>query len=231
MLVDLDLSSCKLTCIVGRNGAGKTTLVKAIQNLQFADTFARTSPASIFNTDSAVIYTAEDDKYSFYYDPEIRTLNSKDIIPDEIKASIDAELPMPYGQRFNFFQNIISADLDIRRSIVLDNHERPLELIKMLNEIYSTSRFDTLVEIKIKKTNYYCVLLDDSKYIREDYLSSGEFFLISLYRKIKGGAKLIAIDEIDISLDAAAQTKLAGKLREFCEKYKVNIFSPRTPSR
>ncbi|KAB0562913.1 AAA family ATPase, partial [Helicobacter pullorum NCTC 12824] len=25
MLVDLDLSSCKLTCIVGRNGAGKTT--------------------------------------------------------------------------------------------------------------------------------------------------------------------------------------------------------------
>ncbi|ARB29742.1 AAA family ATPase [Pseudomonas tolaasii] len=224
MLVDLDLSSCKLTCIVGRNGAGKTTLVKAIQNLQFADTFARTSPASIFNTDSAVTYTAEGDKYSFYYDPEIRTLNSKDIIPDEIKASIDAELPMPYGQRFNFFQNIISADLDIRRSIVLDNHERPLELIKMLNEIYSTSRFDTLVEIKIKKTNYYCVLLDDSKYIREDYLSSGEFFLISLYRKIKAGAKLIAIDEIDISLDAAAQTKLAEKLREFCEKYKVNIF-------
>ena len=224
MLVDLDLSSCKLTCIVGRNGAGKTTLVKAIQNLQFADTFARTSPASIFNTDSTITYTAEDDKYSFYYDPEIRTLNSKDIIPDEIKASIDAELPMPYGQRFNFFQNIISADLDIRRSIVLDNHERPLELIKMLNEIYSTSRFDTLVEIKIKKTNYYCVLLDDSKYIREDYLSSGEFFLISLYRKIKAGAKLIAIDEIDISLDAAAQTKLAGKLREFCAKYKVNIF-------
>jgi len=224
MVVNLDLNSCKLTCVVGRNGVGKTTLVKAIQNLQFADTFAQTSPASIFNADSLLTYTADDNKYSFYYDPELRTLNSKEIIPDTIKSSIDAELPMPYGQRFNFFQSIVSADLDIRRSIVLEIHERPIELINMLNEIYSTSRFDKLVEIKIKKTYYYCVLLEDSKYIREDYLSSGEFFLISLYRKIKGGAKLIIIDEIDISLDAAAQTKLAAKLREFCQKYSVNIF-------
>ncbi|UUQ67616.1 ATP-binding protein [Pseudomonas fuscovaginae UPB0736] len=224
MVVDFDLSLCKLTCVVGRNGVGKTTLVKAMQNLRFADTFAQTSPTSIFGENSKLTYITDENKYSFHYDPDLRTLNSKDIIPEKIKTSVDAELPMPYGQRFNFFQSIVSADLEIRRSIVLEIYEHPEELINMLNGIYSTSRFDKLVEIKIKKSYYYCVLLEDSKYIREDHLSSGEFFLISLYRKIKGGSKLIIIDEIDISLDAAAQTKLAEKLRVFCQKYSVNIF-------
>ena len=39
---------------------------------------------------------------------------------------------------------------------------------------------------------------------REDYLSSGEYFLIRLYRTIMSSARLIVIDEIDISLDAVA---------------------------
>lgn len=54
-------------------------------------------------------------------------------------------------------------------------------------------------------------------------LSSGEYFLISLYRRIRARNKLIVIDEIDISLDAAAQVNLVEKLRTFCEKYMVNI--------
>ena len=35
--------------------------------------------------------------------------------------------------------------------------------------------------------------------------------------------KLIVIDEIDISLDAAAQAKLVEQLRLSCQKYAVNI--------
>lgn len=44
-----------------------------------------------------------------------------------------------------------------------------------------------------------------------------------MYRKIKGAARLIVIDEIDISLDAAAQSRLVGWLRKFCEEEKVNV--------
>ncbi len=49
------------------------------------------------------------------------------------------------------------------------------------------------------------------------------FFLISLYRKVRSKKKLIVIDELDISLDAAAQVFLIKKLRHYCETYSVNI--------
>jgi len=223
MQLALDLNQNKLTCLAGKNGIGKTTLIKAVQNLKFADTFAQTSPSSIFKETSSINYQADSVEYRFDFDSNLRSLNPRLLIPEEIKSSIDVELPMPHGQRFNFFESIIKSDGQIRRSIVLGDHQKPAELIELLNYIYATTKFNDLVQITVGKLDYYCILLDDSKYIREDYLSSGEFFLISLYRKIKNKKKLIVIDEIDISLDAAAQTKLASKLREFCARYGVNI--------
>ena len=60
-------------------------------------------------------------------------------------------------------------------------------------------------------------------YIREDYLSSGEYFLINLYRYIHEKRKCIVIDEIDIALDSSAQVKLIEELRRLCELYEVNV--------
>ncbi|MBV4520216.1 ATP-binding protein [Pseudomonas sp. SWRI74] len=219
----IDVKDNKLTCVVGKNGAGKTTLIKAIRNLCSADTFAKTSSDNIFRESSKVTYLADDVEFKFVYDDGIRALNCHTPIPDHIKALIDVELPMPYGQRFNFFQSISNADDDIRKSIVLSKYTQPTELIEFMRAIYGTNKFDELVEIKVSSESYYCLPLEDSRYIREDYFSSGEYFLISLYRKIKGRCKLIVIDEIDISLDAAAQSRLIERLRGFCERYEVNI--------
>lgn len=221
---NLDLSQHKLTCIIGKNGVGKTTLIKSIKNLSLADTFAKTSAGGIFNKESSVLYRLDDDDFIFTYDASIKSLNCKTIIPTLLKTALTVELPMPHGERFNFFQSVSDADSDIRRAIVLEQYEKPVELIEFLHDIYSESKFDHLVEIKIKNRRYYCILLEDSRYIREDYLSSGEYFLISLYRKITERSQLIVIDEIDISLDAAAQAHLIRKLRDFCNKYRVNIF-------
>ncbi|MNP64939.1 hypothetical protein D3C76_1604840 [compost metagenome] len=105
---------------------------------------------------------------------------------------------MPWGQRFNAFQSISSADKDIRTAVSISDYSVPEELILLLADVYGDNKFSGLKEVKIGRNNYYIMPLKDDRYVREDHLSSGEFFLISLYRKIKGSAKLIVIDEIDI---------------------------------
>ncbi len=218
-----NLEETGLICIAGKNGVGKTTLVKAIRNLINADTFTKTSSDEIFSSSSSIIYELDGREIIFKYDHAIKNLNCKEQIPDDIRSKIAVELPIPHGERFNFFQRISNADPDIRKSIILDQYISPHELIEFLHDIYANTKFEKLVEISIRNAKYYCVLLPSGKYLREDYLSSGEYFLISVYRRITQGCRLIVIDEIDISLDAAAQVRLVKKLREFGKKYHVGF--------
>lgn len=221
--IEIDLEKNGLTCIVGKNGIGKTTLIKSIRNLKIADTFAKMAQPGILKNTSSVKYTYGEESYNFTYDQNIDNLDSRAAIPSSLKKAIEVELPIPWGQRFNSFQSISSADNEIRTALMIGEYETPTELINLLKDVYNDSKFDTLKEVKIGKSKFYIVPLDDDRYVREDHLSSGEFFLISLYRKIKSSYTLIVIDEIDISLDAAAQSRLIAWLRNFCKNEKVNI--------
>lgn len=223
LLLELNLEQNKLTCIVGKNGVGKTTLIRAIRNLSTADTFLRTASPDIFDAESRISYHFDGTEIRFDYDSDIRALNCKTPISEQIRNLCAAELPMPHGERFHFFPRISEADADIRRQIILEEYSRPEELIEFLSDIYSTDKFQSLVETAIRGRSYYSILRGDNRYVREDYLSSGEYFLINLYRTIKGGARLIAVDEIDLSLDAAAQVHLLRRLRKFCDQYHCNI--------
>lgn len=219
----LDLSEKKLTCIVSRNGVGKTTLVRALKNLSESDTFLRTAPTGIFSTDSTIHYWVDGEQVTFDFDQHTDTLNCRQSISQSIRTLCAVELPIPYGDRFTFFRSVSRADRHIRRQIILNEYSRPIELVNFLSDIYSSDKFQSLVETKIGEHSYFCILLDDGRYVREDYLSSGEYFLINLYRTIRGSARLIVVDEIDISLDAAAQVQLTRKLRELCIKYECNV--------
>lgn len=221
--LELDLSKHGLTCIVGKNGVGKTTLVRAFRNIVSSDTFIKTASRDVFNGGSRISYRLNDEHVQFVYDNEINTLNCKQSISQGLRTLCAVELPMPYGERFNFFQTVSEADTDIRRQIILEEYTKPDELIAFLSDIYSSNKFDALIETRIKGRSYYSILLGDNRYVREDYLSSGEYFLINLYRTIRGASKLIVIDEIDLSLDAAAQVHLLRKLRDFCAKYACNV--------
>lgn len=223
LALTLDLAKNQLTCIVGRNGIGKTTVVRALRNLSQSDTFVSTAPTGIFSPKSAIRYWVNEEQVTFDYDEHIGSLNCRAGVPQSIEELCAAELPFPHGARFNFFQSISKADRDIRQQIVLEEYGHPEELREFLSDIYSTNKFQALVETQISGRSYYSVLLEDGRYVREDYLSSGEYFLINLYRTIKGSARLIVVDEIDISLDPAAQVHLVRKLREFCAQYECNV--------
>lgn len=102
----------------------------------------------------------------------------------------------------------------MRTAIITTKYNKPDELIELLNFIYNSNRFDNLIEVEIAKKKFYSIVLADNYYIREDYLSSGEYFVISIYKLIQSGCNLIAIDEIDISLDAMAQVRFIKKLEK-----------------
>jgi len=219
----LDLSKDGVTCIVGKNSVGKTTLVRTIANFKSADTFTKTASPYIFSDDSKITYTINDDVFEFNYDSKLNTLDTKTIINQKYKDNIEVELPIPYGNRFSQFQRLGEIDHQLRTLISLKDYIEPTELIGFLSKIYGSDRFENLKEVNIKGSIYYFILKEDDYYIREDYLSSGEYFVIHLYKLIQKRRKLIVIDEIDISLDASAQVKLLGELSIFCKKYEVNI--------
>ena len=219
MQFSIDLDTQGLVCITGKNGAGKTTLVKAIRNLLNADTFATTSADGIFGPTSSIVYEIDGSRITFGYDSALGSLNCNDEIPESLRSSIAVELSIPQGERFTWYPRVSEADEDIRRARVLEQHSHPQELVAFLGDIYASSKFDQLAEVSVKRRKYYFLPLPNDKYLREDYLSSGEYFLISLYRRITSGRKLIVVDEIDISLDAAAQVRLVRSLREFSRKY------------
>ncbi|TWI65425.1 putative AbiEii toxin of type IV toxin-antitoxin system [Pseudoduganella lurida] len=223
LTLDLDLSVPGLVCLVGRNGTGKTTLVRALRNLANADTFISTATPHAFSTSSKITYVVDGVEVLFDFDRRIRSLNCRQAIPPALRNLIAAELPIPHGSRFNYFKSASEADLDIRKAIALGVYVQPGELIDFLNEIYCSNRFSNMVEVSVKGKRYYAIVKGDGTYIREDYLSSGEYFLINLYRTIKGTAQLIVIDEIDISLDAAAQANLSRCLRSFCARFRCKI--------
>lgn len=219
LTLDIDLSAPGLVCLVGRNGTGKTTLVRALRNLSSADTFVRTATPHAFSLNSRITYEVDGTVVVFEYDESIRSLNCREVIPSELRGLISAELPMPHGARFNYFKSASEADLDIRRAITLGTNGKPSELIEFLTKIYDSTRYSSMVEVTVKGKNYYAIVNESGAYIREDYLSSGEYFIINLYRTINGSAQLIVVDEIDISLDAAAQANLSDWLRGFCARY------------
>jgi energy-coupling factor transporter ATP-binding protein EcfA2 len=132
-------------------------------------------------------------------------------------------MPAPHGQRFTFFRTLADQDEEIRQAVVLDRYTKPTELIQFLTSIYKDSRFDELVEVEFRRGRCCCFVLPDKRYIREDYFSSGEYFLINLYRKVAQGTPLVVIDEIDISLDASTQARLAAQLRKLCAKHKSTV--------
>ncbi len=220
---DVDLTTPGLLGIAGGNGTGKTTLAKALLNLSLADTFIRTSSASSISPLSRITYRVEKEVYKFEFDAATRMLTTRATIPENVKRMLAVELPAPHGQRFTFFGTLIDADAEIRRAVVLARYHRPDALIEFLHAVYGDDRFNQLVEVPLRRAQCCCLLLGDDRYLREDHFSSGEYFLIHLFRLISSGRPLVFIDEIDTSLDPRAQTRLVEQMRQLSQRHRCKV--------
>lgn len=220
--VEFIFPESKILVVTGKNGVGKTSIIKAFHLLRDPQIFNKSSGLNSIRDDSEVLFEIDGhDGFSFSFDNIRGVLDTRDKLP--VIGEIVAELPIPYGERFEQFSLIANHDNEIRVSIASDRYDGAGDLIGFLSEIYSTNKFDELKETKIGKNTFYFLLKAQDYYIREDHFSSGEFFLIQLYRLITSGAKLVLVDELDVALDATAQVKLYAAIKPIIRKYETRL--------
>lgn len=211
--VSFDFSRDPLICMTSKNGVGKTAIIKALALLKDTTIVSKTSSVYSINEKTLVDVRINDDVYSFRYNDG--DLDTKNILRDE--GFLNVELPIPFGKRFSDFPSLGGIDMMLREKYLKGEYEDAHELIAFLKIVYKDNdKFKNLKVVKIKGVNYYFLPLDNNRYIREDYFSSGEFFVISIFKMITSSSRLIIIDEIDVSLDSSAQVSLMGAIRDLC---------------
>lgn len=196
--VIFDFSRDPLICMTSKNGVGKTSIIKALALLKDTAIISKTSSAYSLNEDTQVEVKINEDVYMFKF--KDGDLDSNNVLRDE--QFLNVELPIPYGKRFSDFPALGNIDMTLREMYLKGDYEDAHELIAFLNSVYKdVDKFQNLKVVKIKGVNYYFLPLENNRYIREDYFSSGEFFVISIFKMITSSSRLIIIDEIDVSLD------------------------------
>lgn len=201
--VEFQYPETNLIVITGKNGVGKTSIIKAFHLLNDPQVYEKSAGLNSVRQGSEVLFDLEGYKpFRFSSSNPKGVLDSRDKLPGQ--KEVIAELPIPFGKRFEQFSLISNFDNEIRTAIAATQYKEANDLIKFLADVYGSEKFNELKEVSVKSNTFYFTLESQDYYIREDHFSSGEFFLIQLYRLISSGAKLVIVDELDVALDAAA---------------------------
>lgn len=211
--VSFDFSRDPLICMTSKNGVGKTSIIKALALLRDTAVISKTSSVFSISEETQIDVKLNDDVYAFRY--RDGDLDTKDVLRDE--SFISVELPIPYGKRFSEFPALGSIDMTLREMFLKGDYQDAHELIAFLRSVYiEENKFQNLKSVRIKGADYYFLPLDNNRYIREDYFSSGEFFVISIFKMITSSSQFLIIDEIDVSLDSSAQISLMNAVQKIC---------------
>lgn len=223
--IHLDMEDKNIICIVGKNGVGKTSIIKSICLTKNINVFKENTSLSIDKDTNVSISIHKDgnefESLHYYYNDRNEYLDSRDLI----KSKLYIELPIPFGNRFTAYPTLSKIDRELRERYLKKQYNRNEDIINFLNRIYPNSnKFNELKEVEISGKKYYFLPSKDGRYIREDYLSSGEYFIINIYKMLLSEEQdVIIIDEIDISLDASTQVNLVRELNNLCDKYQKKI--------
>lgn len=218
-----DFSRDPLICMTSKNGVGKTSIIKALALLRDTAVISKTSSAFSISEETQIDVMLNSDIYTFRYSNG--ELDTRDILRDE--SYISVELPIPYGKRFSEFPVLGNIDMTLREMFLKGDYQDASDLIAFMKSVYRDAlKFQNLKVVRIKGENYYFLPLENNRYIREDYFSSGEFFVVSIFKMIMSPSRFLIIDEIDVSLDSSAQVSLMNAVRDIClEKEKKILFT------
>lgn len=216
--IEFEFPESNIIVVTGKNGLGKTSIVESFSLISDPTIFEKSSGLNAIRTNSQIdFHISGFEPFKFLINPKLNALDTKDRLP--AGAEVIAELPIPFGKRFEQFSLISQNDSEIKNNIASSNYKEAVELIKFLSQVYSSDKYAELKRTKVKKHDFYFFVLARDYYLREDHLSSGEYFLIQLFRLITSGAKLVLIDEIDVALDAAAQVNLFNAIKPVLNEY------------
>jgi len=217
-----EFDNSDIIALTGKNGAGKTTLANSFALLSDAQIFKKAAGLDSVRFDSSVtLRLGQHQPCSFRFNSKISALDSKDTLPP--KNSVLVELPIPFGSRFRQFALVANYDAELRANIAASRFFEAEELIIFLNEVYPDRNYVGLKAVDIGKHRFYFIPLESNYYIREDHFSSGEFFLIQLFRLATSGAELIIIDELDVALDASAQVRLYKAIKPLLQRFSSKL--------
>ncbi|MEM5499405.1 AAA family ATPase [Paraglaciecola mesophila] len=220
--VEFVFTDSNFLVVTGKNGLGKTSVVKAFHLLKEPQIFEKSAGLNAVSKNSEISFTIDGfEPFTFSANNPKIVLDSRNKLPSF--EDVVAELPIPYGKRFEQFSLVASHDNEIRNSIAATQYEDANDVISFLSEVYLSDKFSELKEISIGKNVFYIILKHEDNYVREDHFSSGEFFLIQLYRLLTSGAKLVLVDELDVALDAAAQVRLYTAIKTLLKQYQTRL--------
>lgn len=226
--------------IIGENGSGKSTFITSLAKLVQPSVLKSEFIGKGYE-ESQIIYSLNN--YSFTY---IKNPNwNLAITPNTSFLKLDGfyESSVLNGNRFKkvdyFFRNLEIENGDVITDATLFIKEN----MNYILSGHKSGKFDNLKKIsakrKRKKNNSeqfedvpysFYAIKNESMYIKEFFLSTGEYFLLSILKFLsllstRESLKpnIIIIDEIEISLHPLAQKRFIEKLIEFKKTFNLLI--------
>jgi len=120
--VEFVFTDSNLLVVTGKNGLGKTSVVKAFHLLKEPQIFEKSAGLNAVSKNSEIIFTIDGfEPFNFNANNSKMVLDSRNKLPSF--KDIVAELPVPYGQRFEQFSLVASHDNEIRNSIAATQYK------------------------------------------------------------------------------------------------------------
>jgi len=234
--------------IAGENGAGKSSLLISLAKL--------VQPAILHHEfigkgyeNTIIKYTINGNEINYIKDPNWKQKSSDKFNTLKLNGHIESSILT--GNRFKPIDYYIRNDLeiDIENDKISKAHDFIIENMNYIllgKKQEEESKFDSLYFIISKrkrlqideedkktyenKTYMYFALEQDKHFIKEYFLSTGEYFLLSLLKFLKKFqdkdnkvSSLIIIDEIELSLHPLAQKRLIERLKEFSKNFNLIV--------